>query len=198
MSPGYWIDRNFLVKFVEELHGRGSVVEKSLFSMPRDVLRLFAIFAEIPDGLIVQFVQSNDCDRVDPKMFDNPTTLGLEIRRILVLALLDKANLGNAKRDITAFNPTRRWQDRRDFVSIYVEQTRKRGMNVLEFLFTHSSKTLEGFALLVELPHPLINRFVESADPMERPQGDLIYAPDCKRLRDRRDLVLAIVEKVGR
>lgn len=204
MSPGYWIDRNFLVKFVEELQGRGIEPHVGLSSLPTEQLRVFAIFAEVSDELIIRFVQSNNCVRLRARELADgcgrpPISLVAdEMRNSLVLALLEKANLGNAKRDITAFNPTRRWQEHREFISNFLSETRKGKMNVLEFLFSDSSENLERFALLIGLPQPLINRFVESADPMERPEGDLVHCPPCKRLRDRRDLVLAIVEKVGR
>lgn len=90
MAEGYQIDRDFVMRFVEELRKRGRPVKESLFCLPGEELLKFAKLVGLPYDTIIEFTRHNDCDRADPQYFDCPPTYGLKMRRALVLLLIDK------------------------------------------------------------------------------------------------------------
>ncbi len=86
----------------------------------------------------------------------------------------------------------------RDFVAKFVEEAEKRPLPVHECLFWMPGWLLEKFARLVEIPEFLIKRFAETHDGYSEPPRHLFYAPPSYAMLVRREVVLAILEKVGR
>lgn len=85
----------------------------------------------------------------------------------------------------------------RDFVTQFVEETRKRAPNAEEHLFSMTGTSLQEFAELLDLPSLLLKQFAATHGDKHAPR-QMFHEPPTYALMVRREIVLKILEKVGR